>query len=105
MIIRSIWPATRSCMAGPPPRYGTNAKRVPVSFWNRMPATCDPAVGIACDALSGFAFNQVTSNGIRRSARGERHDHGDWARGIDLLMRGCEAHESRERDRKKQSHA
>src|SRR5262245_51465462 len=60
MIIRSICPATRSCMAGPPPRYGTKAKRVPVSFWNRRPATCDPAVGIACDALSGLAFNHAT---------------------------------------------
>src|SRR5262245_21677836 len=47
-------------MAGPAPRYGPNAKRVAVSFWNRVPATCDPAVGIACDVLSGFAFNQVT---------------------------------------------
>jgi hypothetical protein len=51
------------------------------------------------------ALGEDAGDGIRRPARGERHDHGDWARGIGLPMRGCEAHESRERDRKKQSHA
>jgi hypothetical protein len=41
---------------------------LPVSFWNRIPATCDPAVGTAADPLSGLAFNQAMGP-FRSSAR------------------------------------
>ncbi|MNL24173.1 hypothetical protein D3C87_1455970 [compost metagenome] len=43
----SIWPPSKSVMAGPLPRYGTCMSRVPVTTWNSSPAMCCEVPGPA----------------------------------------------------------
>ena len=63
-IIRSMLPATKSCTAGPSPRYEMNWNFVPVAFWNARPARfpVEPTPGIPALALSGFSFSQAMNS-------------------------------------------
>src|SRR5215813_7725019 len=62
LIKRSIWPAIKSCIAGAPPRYGTRANCVPVSFRKKANKSLLLLVKVAAAALLGLVFSQVINS-------------------------------------------
>ena len=62
--IMLIWLASRSCIAGVPPRYGTSCHRTPSMSCIDRPHRCwtVPAPTVPCETLPGLAFIQSTSS-------------------------------------------